>query len=164
MRKKFEIQIELGSTPIQDVKIPVDSRDELPSILRGLQFIHSTPEINNKVFDILEKKVLAGVNKNFGRPGMNLWDILTFGSIRLGRDADYDQLQHIANYDILVREMVGISSFGENLKKFPLQTLKDNVSLLDDGTINQINEVVVKAGHSLLPSSLLNVKIDSYVL
>ena len=164
MRKKIETQIELGSTPIQDVKIPADSRDELPAILKGLQFIHSTPEINNKVFDLLEEKVLAGVNKNFGRPGMNLWEILTFGSIRLGRDADYDQLQHIANYDLLVREMIGISSFGENLKKFPLQTLKDNVSLLDDETINQINELVVKAGCNLLPYSKLNVKIDSYVL
>ena len=102
MRKKIETQIELGSTPIQDVKIPLDSRDELPSILKGLQFIHSTPEIKNKVFDLLEKKVLSGVDKNFGRPGMSLWEILTFGSIRLGRDADYDQLQHIANYDLLV--------------------------------------------------------------
>ncbi len=59
MRKNFEIQIELGSTPIKDVKIPLDSRDELPSILRGLQYIHSTPEINTKVFNILEKKILA---------------------------------------------------------------------------------------------------------
>jgi IS5 family transposase len=164
MRKRFEIQIELGSKSISDVKIPTDSRDELPSILRGLQLIYSTPEINNKIFDLLEEKVLSGVNKNFGRPGMNLWEILTFGSIRLGRDVDYDQLQHIANFDLLVREMIGISNFGENLKKFPLQTLKDNVSLLDDETINQINEIVVKAGHGLLPNKKLNVKIDSYVL
>ena len=164
MRKRFELQLELGSKSISDVKIPTDSRDELPAILRGLQFIYSSPEINNKVFDVLEDKVLSGVNKNFGRPGMNLWEILTFGSIRLGRDADYDKLQHIANYDLLVREMIGISNFGENLKKFPLQTLKDNVSLLDDETINQINEIVVKAGHGLLPNTKLHVKIDSYVL
>jgi hypothetical protein len=60
--------------------------------------------------------------------------------------------------------MIGISNFGENLKKFPLQTLKDNVRLLDDETINEINEIVVKAGHGLLPAKPLNVKIDSYVL
>ena len=164
MRKRFEIQLELGSTPIQNVNIPTDSRDELPAILRSLQYIYSTPEINNKVFDLLEEKILSAIDKNFGRPGMNLWEILTFGSIRLGRDIDYDHLQHIANYDLLVREMIGISNFGENLKKFPLQTLKDNVSLLDDETINQINEIVVKAGHGLLPNKKLNIKIDSYVL
>jgi len=164
MRKRFETQIELGITPIEEVKIPTHSRDELPAILRGLQFIYSTPEINNKVFALLEKKVLSGVNKNFGRPGMKLWEILTFGSIRLGRDIDYDQLQHIANYDLLVRKMIGISTFGENLKNFSLQTLKDNVRLLDDETINQINEIVVNAGHGLLPNAKLNVKIDSYVL
>ena len=60
MRKRFEIQFELGAKPISDVKIPTDSRDELPSIMRGLQFIYSTPEINKKVFDVLEAKVLLG--------------------------------------------------------------------------------------------------------
>jgi IS5 family transposase len=164
MRKRFEIQLELGARSIADVKIPTDSRDELPAILRGLQHIYCTPELNKKVFDILEEKVLSGVDKTFGRPGMNLWEILTFGSIRLGRDSDYDQLQHIANYDLLVREMIGISNFGENLKRFPLQTLKDNVSLLDDETLKQINELVAKAGQALLPNKKLNVKIDSYVL
>lgn len=164
MRKRFEIQSELGSPSISDVKIPADSRDELPAILRGLQFIYSTPEVNRKVFALLEEKILAGVDKNFGRPGMSLWEILTLGSIRLGRDVDYDQLQHIANFDLLVRQLIGISNFSENLKRFSLQTLKDNIGLLDAETLNQVNEIVVNAGQGLLPKSKLNVKIDSYVL
>lgn len=49
-----------------------------------------------------------------------------------------------ANYDSLVRSLLGINSFGEKLRCYPLQTLKDNVGLLDEETIEAINELVVK--------------------
>jgi len=46
MRKRFEAQLKLGQTPIELVSIPLKSRDELPPTLAGLQWIFSTPEIN----------------------------------------------------------------------------------------------------------------------
>ena len=50
MRKRFEIQYELGATPIEEVPIPTKSRDEMPAVLRALQYVYSTPELNEKVF------------------------------------------------------------------------------------------------------------------
>lgn len=164
MRKKFEIQFELGATPVEKIALPLDSRDELPAVLMGLQHIHMTPELNAKVFDILDKKILTSPNPLMGRPGMSHWEILVFGAIRLARDIDYDQLRHIANYDALVRQFVGISDFTKNLKKYSLQTLKDNIGLLDENTFRQINELVAKAIHDLNPGKNLHVKIDTYVL
>jgi len=168
MRKRFEVQYELGATPIEKIKIPLDSRDELPPTLRALQHIYSTSELNKKVFDILERNVLPGVDFTTGRPGMHLWEILVFGTVRLARDIDYDHLQHIANYDGLVREFVGIPDFGKNLKKYSLQSLKDNVGLLDTETLDEISVLVGKTGHSFKykekPNEKLNVKVDSYVL
>ena len=41
------------------------------------------------------------------------------------------------------------TEFGEG-KRFSIQSIKDNVSLLDEETIRQINEVVVRAGHKLV--------------
>jgi hypothetical protein len=35
---------------------------------------------------------------------MDLWQILVLGIVRLGLDADWDRLEHIANYDALVRQ------------------------------------------------------------
>lgn len=164
MRKRFELQYELGATPIEKIKIPLDSRDELPPTLRALQHIYTTPELNKKVFDILERKILPTVDFTTGRPGMNLWEILVLGTVRWTRDTDYDHLHHIANFDGLVRKLLGISNFCENLKKYSLQTLKDNIGLLDKETLDEINELVVKTGHSFKKSEKLNVKIDTYVL
>ncbi len=167
MRKKFDIQYQLGTTPIERLELPLDSRDELPPVLRALQYIYTDAELNEKVFSILENKVTCGL-KRTGRPGMSLWEILVFATIRLALDCDYDRLQHIANYDSLVRSFVGISNFGENLKRYSLQSLKDNIRLLDEQTINQISQLVAYAGHQLLnvgqDDQQLDVKVDSYVL
>jgi len=163
MRKDFEIQYELGSPSIEKIELPLDSRDELPPVLGALQYIYTTPELRKKVFNLLENKIMFGIAKT-GRPGMSLWEILVFSTVRLALDADYDRLLHIANYDNLVRSFLGISNFGANLKKYTLQNLKDNIRLLDEQTIDQINELVVEAGHHLKKAELLHVKIDSYVL
>ncbi len=39
MRKRFEPQTQLGQTPIEKVAIPTGSRDELPEVLAGLQWL-----------------------------------------------------------------------------------------------------------------------------
>ena len=57
MRKRFEVQLALGKTPIERVVIPLRSRDELPPVLAGLQWIFVTPEINAQIFELLEKKI-----------------------------------------------------------------------------------------------------------
>lgn len=150
MRKRFELQYELGATPIEQVKFPTRSRDELPRVLRGLQHIYATPELNKAVFDLLESQIIGDKNNRMGRPGMALWEILVLGAVRLTLDADYDRLEHIANYDKLVRDLLGVTTFGEQLKRYRLQTLKDNVTLLDESLLLQINELVVSSGHQLV--------------
>ncbi len=164
MRKRFEVQYKFGCTPVEDVEIPTNLRDEIPPTLRALQYIYSTPELNEKVFSLLEKKIISGVNVKTGRPGMSLWEILVFGTVRLARDANYDQLAFDANFNNLIRKMVGISEFDDGQKKYPLQTLKDNVSLLDEKTLDEINEIIAKTGHILKKNEELNVKVDTYVL
>jgi len=163
MRTTFKVQYELGTTPIENIELPVDSRDELPPVLRALQYIYATPQLNKKVFNLLHHKIMSGV-KATGRFGMSLWEILVFASIRLALDADYDRLHHIANYDSLVRSFVGIANFGENLKKYSLQALKDNVRLIDEQTLKKIDNWVSNSAHGLLNIDKLNVKIDTYVL
>ena len=163
MRKRFEVQYELGATPVEKLQLPLKSRDELPPVLRALQYIYSNPELNRKVFAILENKIMAHVKKT-GRNGMSLWEILVFATVRLALDANYDRLEHTVNYDNLVRSFVGIPSFGENLKRYSLQSLKDNVQLLDEQTLDEINQLIVDSGHSLKKNEKLDVHIDSYVL
>ncbi len=68
MRKRFEVQYELGTTPIEEIKIPIKSRDELPPVLLALQHIFVSAELNRKIFNILEKRIEI---KRTGKPGMS---------------------------------------------------------------------------------------------
>jgi len=163
MRKTFEVQYELGATPIEQIELPRHSRDELPPVLRALQYIYTTPALNRQVFSLLTSKIKAGVCET-GRYGMSLWEILVFAVVRLTLDCNYDRLEHLSNYDSLVRQLLGISNFGDNLKRYSLQSLKDNVRLLDEATLDDINALVVAHGHQLKKNETLSVRVDSYVL
>ncbi len=151
MRHRFQQQTTLGITPISEVKFPLRSRDELPPVLKALQHIFVTPELNEKVFTLLEKKVLSGKKKT-GRKGMDLWHLLVLAVIRHTLDTNWDRLEHIANYDVLLRKILGIhvEKFGIEETEFAYQTMVDNVSLIDDELLHQINLMVVEHGHNLL--------------
>lgn len=162
MRKRFEVQYELGTTPIEKIVIP-KSRDELPPVIKALQYIYITPEINEQVFNLLESKIEI---KKTGRTGTTLWEILVLGVVRLTLDANYDRLEDMANHHKLIRDLLGVNTFAGTGKHYPLQTIKDNISLLDEQVIEQISEIVVKTGHNLLKKKdeELEIKVDSYVL
>lgn len=150
MRKHFEQVIELDILPISEVEIDSRSRHELPKLLAGLKFIFVTPELNEQIFEILDEKINFG-KKDTGRPGMNIWEILVLGTMRLNLDIDYDHLHDLANNHMTVRGILGVHKqkvfYGG--RQYSLQTIKDNICLLDEQTLQRISEVVVKAGHQL---------------
>src|SRR6266487_1688797 len=170
MRKRFEVQLALGKTPIEKVILPLKSRDELPPILAGLQWIFATPELNSQIFDLLEQRVV-GYKKTTGRPGLDLWHILVLGVVRLGLDCDYDRLEHLANYDGLLRQILGLEPvLGEAEKPFHYKTLSENVCHLDEELLGQINALVAQAGRAVFKkkengeAEPIRAKADSYVL
>ena len=140
MRQRFESEPGLNSTPIEKIVIPLKSRDELPPILAGRQWIWMHPTLKTDILGLLERKILADKQAT-GRTGMDLWQILVLGVVRLGLDANYDRLEHIANFDRLVRQMLGVAQtpWGEGAKEFNHQTLRDNVALVDDALLKEIN-------------------------
>ena len=83
-----------------------------------------------------------------------------------------DRLEHIANFDGLVRQMLGVAQtpWGEGAKVFNHQTLRDNVALVDDALLKEINVLVATAGRKVFskkagaPAEPLAIKVDSYVL
>lgn len=170
MRKRFEQQMNLRTVAISDVKFPLKSRDELPPVLKALQYIFITPELNEKIFQLLEEKICKGKKKT-GRNGMDLWHVLVLAVIRHTLDTNWDRLHDTANYHELVRSIMGVhaTAFIEDKRvEFNYQTILDNVSLLDDPLLEQINQVVVQAGHQLFKKKekeeALKLKSDSYVL
>jgi hypothetical protein len=171
MRQRYSPQPDFQVIPIEKIRLPARSRDELPPILAGLQWIWTHPILKAEIFALLEAKILAG-KKATGRNGMDLWQILVLGVVRLGLDADWDRLEHVANYDTLVRQMLGVPAtpWGAAAQVFAHQTLRDNVALLDDELLKEINARVAAAGSEVFakkagaPAAALEIKVDTYVL
>jgi hypothetical protein len=171
MRHAFQTQPDLQITPIEKIRLPLKSRDELPPILAGLQWIWMHPTLKAEILALLEAKILAGKQAT-GRTGMDLWQILVLGVVRLGLDADWDRMEDMANHHLLVRQMLPVPAtpWGAEEKLFGHQTLRDNVALLDDELLRQINARIAAAGREVFakkdgaPLAALEVKVDSYVL
>jgi hypothetical protein len=168
--------MQIGQVDIADIEIDMTSRDDIPSILLGLQYIYTTEPLRKAVFKILEdviptqKKDNMGesiaVDANKGRPGMDQWCILVLGTLRLGLNADYDRIQELANQHRSLRAMLGHGLFTTD-KDYRLQTLKDNLQLFTPEIMERINVEVVRAGHLLLDvdiHSLIRGRCDSFVL
>lgn len=166
MRERFDVQLRIGSTPISEIKIPTKSRDEFPPFLRCVQEIYTTPELSEEIFGLVEKCVCKKSVKT-GCPGMNLWRIFVLSGVRLCLGTDYDRVHYLANSDGYLRKILGYSDAFIDDDSISLQTIKDNVALLDDKTLKGINTVLIKMGHGFLKieeSTPLFVKTDSYVL
>jgi transposase, IS5 family len=169
MRQRFEQQMNLRTVAVADVKFRLKSRDELPPVLMALQYIFVTPELNEKVFALMEKKICSGKKKT-GRKGMDLWHILVLAVVRHACNTNWDALETTANYNELVRMIMGVhaTAFIEDEKtEFAYQTILDNVSLVDESLLKEINQLVVDAGHKLVKKKAdeaLRLKTDSYVL
>ncbi|HIJ85309.1 MAG: DDE transposase [Magnetococcales bacterium] len=166
MRETVKNQMVIGEVGISNISFDLNSRDDIPQLLMGLQYIYVTPDVREKVFGILETMIPSGVSLKNGRPGMELWKILVMGTLRLNLNYDYDRLQEEVNNHHTIRQMLGhsIFDFGE---KYRLQTIKDNVSLFTQDILIKINEVIVKAGHSLIKNDeeeKIHGRCDSFVV
>lgn len=158
-------QMQIGEVDISKIKFDPKSRDDIPQLLKGLQYLYTNIPIREEVFGLLEKHIAPNVNKNNGRPGMAFWKILVMGVLRLNLNWDYDRLHNEVNYHSQIRQMLGHGIF-DNEANYQLQTVKDNVSLLTEELLDEINQVVLKAGHNLVKKKEKNLlgRCDSFVV
>ena len=165
MRLVQNEQMTIGEVDISKIRFDPKSRDDIPKILRGLQFVYTHAALRAAIFEMLEKKVAPTVSKTNGRPGMTLWTILVCGVIRLDLNLDFDRLHELVNHHNTLREMLGHASFDD--VAYHHQTLKDNVILLTPELLDEINQHVVAAGHVLVKKKgeeALRGRCDSFVL
>ena len=166
MRKIIEAQFKFGQVDIANVDINLSSRDEIPKTLLGLQHIYSNEFLFGKIATILTELTPEEVSVEKGREGMSYWQILVFGVIRLICNWDYDKLQDIADNHSTIRQMLGLSPIMDEEKRFPLQTLKDNISLFTPDILSRINQLVVQEGQKQFGNieEEIRARCDSFVL
>lgn len=148
MRTVSNSQLQLGELDIADIKIDTRSRDDIPQLLLGLQYIYTDKTLRASLFGVLEKLTPVGTSTEHGRPGMTLWSILVMGVLRLNLNCDYDRLLELANQHKTIRQMLGHGLVDDD-KTYSLQTIKDNVQQFTPEILDEINQQVVAAGHAL---------------
>jgi len=111
MRRVKKTQRHFGEGNIADIDLSARSRDDIPAILKGLQYLYTTEKSREHIFSALEKTLDPSINSKTGRPGMELWTIFVLATLKLGLNGDFDRLQELANQHNTVRQMLGHSAF-----------------------------------------------------
>jgi hypothetical protein len=168
MRQRFELQLKIGQTPISKIYINPKYRHPLDQLIAALKEIYCNDEYNSRVFSIIEK-YLPSVDRNNGRPGMNLWTIFVFGQVRMCLDASYSTLHNLSNNHRQLRQLIGIENeFGIEPFTFEYQNIYDNISKLDNTMLSELNDVIVEFGHREVfkkkETTALHLKTDSFVV
>lgn len=166
MRKILREQVQMGQIDIKDVVIELDTRDEIPQLLRGLQHLYANETTRKEIFKLLLKMVPKHIDINNGRSGMDLWKILVLGTLRLRCRWDYDKLQEIANNHHTLRQMLGHGML-DFTSRYARQTLNDNLRWFTQEILDRISRVAVIEGQRLLgnePDAPLHGRCDSFVV
>jgi IS5 family transposase len=163
MRKGISKQTRFDCTPVEEVKLNLNCRDEIIPVLRGLQHIYSKPILRNMILNLVAEAVNGKTRKDCGREGLDYWQILVLASVRLGCNLDYDKLQDLAEQHRALRHIMGIGDWDE-MTNLSWRRIRDNICLLKPEIIKRINHLVVQAGHELVPAAIQLVRADSFVV
>jgi IS5 family transposase len=160
-------QSSFGQVDIAQIEFNARSRDDIPAVLKGLQYLYVNADIRDKVFALLQASLGTGRKTDTGRPGMELWKVLVLATVKLALGCDYDRLQELANQHTTLRLMLGHSGW-DTPDQYALQTLIDHVSMLTPAVLVDVNQIVVEAGHELLKKECcgltLKGRCDSFVV
>ena len=173
MRKVFDLQPRIFCPIIGKIQFDLNSRDEIPKVLMGIQAAFEDESTRKKIFKLLtnilrDKKdePTKKINPQRGRPGMDQWTIFVLAMLRLNCNIDFDKLHELANQHKNLRMMLGHELLDD--KSYSLQTIKDNLSLLNPKPLDGINTIVVNFGHKKIvchkPGTSLKGSCDSFVL
>ena len=165
MRKRFEQQLAIGQKPISQTQISIKRKDSLNELLAALLAIFVDQVCNEQVFNILGNK-LSKQKLKIGRKGMDLWQVFVLSQVRLCLNISYDKLVDLANNHYAIRHLMGVErDFGYERIEFEYQNIYDNVTLLDDKTVQQLNEAIIMMGHKVFKKkegAPLRLKTDSH--
>ena len=164
MRNLRNPQLERGEVRIEDIELDIKSRDDIPALLFGLQYLYSQEALRDHIFALMDEYILPGVNRKVGRPGMSMWSILVMGVVKQGLGCNFDRLHELANQHMAIRKFLGHVS--DDDYQYHYQTLVDNVSLLTPKLLGKVNQLVVQAGHTVVgkkPGAPLRGRCDSFV-
>lgn len=67
MRTATKLQLQLGEIDIANIRLDPGSRDDIPQLLRGLQYLYTDKKLRAEIFEVLAELTPETINPD--------WDI-----------------------------------------------------------------------------------------
>lgn len=163
VRKSYERQFHFGATPIAALQLNLDCRDEIIPILVALQHVYLNGELRRKVTRLVATDVSDGTRRDTGRPGLDDWQVLVLGTLRMACNLDYDKLQDLAENHAAIRTMLGVDGWDQEVS-FDYRRIRNAISDLQPETIESINQLIVGHGQDLHGKAAQTARGDSFVI
>jgi len=139
MRKHYERQRRFDCTPIAELVLNYDCRDEMVAVLAGLQYVYTSSTLRNKVVSLVAQDINADSRRDVGRPGLDDWQIVVLAGVRLGCNFDFDKLQDQAENHGALRTMLGVGQWVDDVS-FSARRIHDTLCQLAPATLAEISE------------------------
>jgi transposase, IS5 family len=163
VRKHYQQQHRFDNSPIANVTLNLECRDEIVPILFGLQHLYSDTKLRRKACQLIAADINETSRRDVGRPGMDDWHVVVLAAVRLGCNFDYDKLQDQVENHRTLRGIMGIGEW-ENTDGFTFRRIRDTLCQIKPTTLSKINDLVVQAGHMIQPDAATTVRADSFVI
>lgn len=162
VRQRFVRQLVVGLTPVSELMLNVECRDEIIPVLAGLQYVFSNSALRTKLIDLIGKDVNEDSRRELGRQGFSYWQIVVLAAVRLGCNLDYDKLQDLCENHRSLRCLLQLGEWDET--NFSWRRIRDTLCLISVETIRQINQAIVCDGQELHGDARGEIRADSFVI
>jgi len=163
MRKHYEPQRRFQTTPIAELELNLECRDESIPVLAGLQHLYTNASLRRKVVELVAEDLNEDSRRDVGRPGLDDWQVVVFAAVRLGCNYDYDKLQDQAENHRALRILLDIGPWDKE-PSFTARRIRDTLCQLTPATIEALNTAIVAYGHELDGEAATRVRADSFVV
>jgi hypothetical protein len=163
MRKPYEKQRRFDCTPIADLTLNYECRDEMIPVMAGLRHVYTCSSLRNQVVRLVAQDLNEDSRRDVGRPGLDDWQIVVLAAVRLGCNYDYDKLQDLAENHRVLRSMLGVGQWDDDTS-FTARRIRDTLCQLQPATIAEMSYAIVRHGQELHEEAAKSVRADSFVV
>ena len=84
MRQHYDQQRRFDCTPIAQLVLNCECRDEMIPVLAGLQHLYTCHALRHELVTLVAQDINEDTQRDVGRPGLDDWQIVVLAAVRLG--------------------------------------------------------------------------------
>ena len=148
MRKPYDKQRRFDCTPIGELTLNFECRDETIPVLAGLKYIYTNQALRQQLVQLVAEDLNEDSRRDVGRPGLDDWQVVVLAAVRLGCNYDYDKLQDQCENHRVLQTLLGVGDWHEPVS-FAARRIRDTLCQLRPQTLAAINHALVSHGQAL---------------